>query len=212
MARAGLRKVYKTVRGKHGTHRRAYYMRSDNPKPSAGRRLAGAALGATLGAVGGALFGGAAGAGLGATTAARGVHNDMRHGLQTHYGTSHIDALPRSIHHAYGQDYLKRNAGAVAGHVGSRAALGGVWGAGAGAAGGAAFGAALGYAAASRLGRGGRRGGLKNEDPGHGRSLGTGSQWRSWSERPRTSPPGKERANTATEDRLVREYMSRRGR
>ena len=210
MPKSKLKKVMKTVRGKRGTHRHAYYVRADNPKPSAGRRLAGAALGATLGAVGGALFGGAAGAGLGATTAVRGVRNDIRQGLQAYYGTSH--ALPHSMYHAYGQEYLKRNAGVVRAHVGSRAALGGVWGAGAGAAGGAAFGAALGYAVASRLGRGGRRGGLKNEDPGHGRSLGTGSQWRAWSERPRTSPPGKERANTATEDRLVREYMSRRGR
>lgn len=170
MAKSGLRKVVKTVRGKHGTHRRAYYVRSASPQPKAslGRRAAGAALGATLGAVGGVLFGGTAGAGLGAVTATRGVRNDLTHGLQTHYGTSQVHTLPAEVRARHAADYLKHNAGAVAGHVGSRAALGGVWGAGAGAAGGAAFGAALGYAAAANLGRGGRRGGLKSQGPSHG--------------------------------------------
>lgn len=209
MAKVGLRRVIKTVRGKHGAHRRAYYMKAEAPKPSRGRRIAGAVAGAALGAIGGAIFGGAGGAGLGAASAARGVKNDIRHGLQTHYGTSNVDQLPRSIHANYAQDYMRRNSSVVAAHAARATALGGVWGAGAGAAGGAAFGAALGYAAAARLGRGGRAGGLKNDNP---RSLGTGSQWTSWTQRPRTSPPGKERANTPTGNNLVRAYRERHPR
>lgn len=162
MAKAGLRRVIKTVRGKHGTHRRAYYMKAEAPKPSRGRRIAGAVAGAALGAIGGAIFGGAGGAGLGAASAARGVKNDMRHGLQMHYKTSNADQLPRSTHASYAQDYMRHNSAAVASHVAKATALGGGWGAGAGAAGGAAFGAALGYAAAARLGRGGRAGGVKS--------------------------------------------------
>lgn len=182
MARAGLRRVVKTVRGKHGTHRRAYYMKAEAPKPSRGRRIAGAVAGAALGAIGGAIFGGAGGAGLGAAAAHRGVVNTATRHLTAGQGVvtggqwgrgpdyaSHSAAQAYStgnvhagVRRAAVLDYVRHNQRDVAAHAARSTALGGVWGAGAGAAGGAAFGAALGYAAAARLGRGGRAGGNKS--------------------------------------------------
>jgi hypothetical protein len=156
MAKSGLRKVMKSVRGKHGTVRRAYYMKSAAPaQASRGKRALGAIVGGMVGAGVGALFGAAGGA------AAGGVHANSVIRRDAH-GWAGVNQSAGNIHPSVSRgivsQYMAQNPKAMAAHM-ARGTAGGaaVFGTG-GAIAGGAFGAALGYAAANRLGRGGRAG------------------------------------------------------
>lgn len=176
MARSGLKKVTKSVRGKHGTVRRAYYVKAASPQvhgASRGRKIAGVLIGGAIGAGVGAVFGAAGGAGVGAYSTHRAIRNSMASqmsGTSGHvnggdWGPGHrVDNWHRASAASHDevrsatQHYIKHNAASVAGTAARTTATGAaVFGAG-GAATGGAFGAALGYAIANRSGRGGSSG------------------------------------------------------
>ena len=173
MAKSRLRKVMKTVRGKHGSHRRAYYMKSEAPaQASRGKRALGALVGGMVGAGVGALFGAGGGAvagGIHAQSTLR-KHAMWQAGISEQHGNIHP-----SVARGVVANFAKNNPATASAHM-TRGVAGaaGVFGAG-GAVAGGAFGAALGYAAASRLGRGGRA--------GSGRSLAAANPGGNWSER-----------------------------
>jgi len=187
MAKSGLRKVMKSVRGKHGTVRRAYYMKSGSAAPkrsrslhseapggeaSRTRRAIGTIVGGMVGAGVGALFGAGAGAAAGGIHAKSTLHRSaMWHaGINTEHGNVHP-----SVARAVTANFIKNNPASASAHM-TRGIAGSaaIFGTG-GAVAGGAFGAALGYAAASRLGRGGRA--------GSGRSLASANPGGNWSER-----------------------------
>lgn len=186
MAKSGLRKVMKSVRGKHGTVRRAYYMKSGSAAPkgrslrsaapggeaSRTRRAIGTIVGGMVGAGVGALFGAGAGAAAGGIHAKSTLHRSaMWHaGINTEHGNVHP-----SVARAVTANFVKNNPASASAHM-TRGIAGSaaIFGTG-GAVAGGAFGAALGYAAASRLGRGGRA--------GRGQSLASQGPSRNWSER-----------------------------
>ena len=169
MAKSGLRKVMKSVRGKHGTVRRAYYMKSASAAPSGKslrsaapggeasrtRRAIGTIVGGMVGAGVGALFGAGAGAAAGGIHAKSTLHRSaMWHaGINTEHGNVHP-----SVARAVTANFIKNNPASASAHM-TRGIAGSaaIFGTG-GAVTGGAFGAALGYAAAARLGRGGRAG------------------------------------------------------
>lgn len=187
MAKSGLRKVMKSVRGKHGTVRRAYYMKSASAAPSGKalrsaapggeasrtRRAIGTIVGGMVGAGIGAVFGAAGGAAGGAAfghKAARAhaastfqqnswgrTGDDYRHEAERDNSAYHNSVIS-SQRSAHVDNYMRTHAPEVNARV-ARGAAGGaaIFGTG-GAVTGGAFGAALGYAAAARLGRGGRAG------------------------------------------------------
>lgn len=153
MAKAGLRKVIKTVRTKKGTVRRAYYVKAQGPQPKATLRSADASSGkaasgkaASRGRIIGAVLGSALGGTVGALGGAA-VGGVMTHG--------HIKSAVRDVdpwagagnnrHHEFMMNYAKGRPLEFAGHYAGGAARGAmVFGAG-GAASGAVVGALMGH-------------------------------------------------------------------
>lgn len=158
MARSGLKKVTKSVRGKHGTVRRAYYVKAASPQvhgASRGRKLAGVLIGGAIGAGVGAVFGSAGGAAAGGIYGKRSLERSaMWHaGINSSAGNIHP-----SVRQSVVASYVRQNPSATGTHIAKNVAgSAAVFGAG-GAATGGAFGAALGYAIANRSGRGGSSG------------------------------------------------------
>lgn len=148
MAKVGLHRVKKTVRGRGGkTYQRAVMVRAQDAPKNSGRKKAAGLLGGVLGAVGGAIGGGALGGTLGGaagyTSARRGIDHEMNKRFtgaindRGHMGPN--SAYRNYVHSANQGTYAKSGAsGAAAGAV-----IGAVGGAITGAVAGRAAGRAL---------------------------------------------------------------------
>jgi hypothetical protein len=122
MAKAGLRKVTKTVRTKKGTVRRAYYVKAQGPQPKATLRSADASSGKAasrgriIGAVLGSALGGTVGAAGGALFGAHATHGAIRGyvgGLNS--PALHVGAA-NSEQHAYGVGWSSFRGQSAGGH------------------------------------------------------------------------------------------------
>lgn len=148
MAKAGLRKVTKTVRTKKGTVRRAYYVKAQGPQPKATLRSADASSGKAasrgriIGAVLGSALGGTVGALGGATVGGVMTHGHIKNAVR---GVDPWAGAGNNRHHEFMMNYAKGRPLEFAGHYAGGAARGAmVFGAG-GAASGAVMGALMGH-------------------------------------------------------------------
>ena len=161
MARAALKKVKKTVRGKGGkSYQRTVMVRAEDPSRKAKYGRRGAIMGAIVGAMGGAVVGGTGGA-IAAPIATHHIINQAIHGQgRANNPYQGLDPRHSAMIH-------KKHAGTYATNTVRLGTAGAIGGAVVGAIGGAIAGRAAGRAAGS-VGRVERNGNRSKLPPGHG--------------------------------------------
>lgn len=163
MARAGLKKVTKTVRGKKGTVRRTYYVKAQGPQPKVRTSMksegapssGGARAGRIIGGVLGSVVGGGIGVVGGAAAGAAMNHQHIMGSIRSHDSWAGVG----NSRHSEMYSHLARNrpgmvAGAYAGGAAKGALVFGTGGAATGAAIGAMMGHVVGRATDRRRARG----------------------------------------------------------
>lgn len=151
MNRSGKHRVVRSVKGKHGTIQRSYWVSSGAQKPGHAKMLKsvsgeakGARVGTVFGAVAGAAVGGTVGAVTGAVFGAHTAHKGIMSEFRGH------DRWSNPMHN---RSFVQSNAGKFAGMYGTVAARGaGAFGT-VGMAGGAAAGAMIGRGIGRAIGR-----------------------------------------------------------
>ncbi len=154
MNRHGKTRVVKSVKGKHGTIRRSYWVSSGAQKPGHIKMLKsvsgehkGARLGTVFGAAAGAVAGGAVGivggALIGAHSGHRALGNEFRRRDPWNYHANQMSD----------PNFVRQHGGKIAGIIGTVAAQHGVRYGAVGMAGGAATGAVVGRAVGRAIGR-----------------------------------------------------------